>query len=324
MISDNTISILLFVLQGLLVIAIAPLLSGWLKIVTCRCQNRSAASLFQPYFAFCKLLIKTPVMAENASWLFRFAPYFYAACLAVLAFVVPFFLYYGVLSPLFDVIVVAGIFALARISMALAAMDVGTAFGSLGARRELFIACLVEPVLLLVLLNLGLITKGLTLEHIGFVLIHKGILYPGLAFSLSAFVLVLLAENGRFPFDNPATHLELTMIHEAMILEYSGRYLALIEWGNSLKLTLFLLLFVNLFFPCGLAVQLSWGALLTGLITTLVKLFVLLTLLAIAESLQAKVRLFRIPEYLGLALFLALMGILLTQLMVTQVTGVPI
>jgi len=204
-------------------------------------------------------------------------------------------------------------------------MDVGTAFGSMGARRGMLISFLAEPAFLMVFFNLALMNHSTSLTQIVTTLLaHPFAINPSLAFAAIAFFMVLLAENARIPVDNPTTHLELTMIHEAMILEYSGRYLALIEWGNSLKLTLFLLLFVNLFFPCGLAVQLSWGALLTGLITTLVKLFVLLTLLAIAESLQAKVRLFRIPEYLGLALFLALMGILLTQLMVTQVTGVPI
>ena len=139
-------------------------------------------------------------------------------------------------------------------------------------------------------------------------------LYPGLAFSLCAFIIVLLSENGRFPFDNPSTHLELTMIHEAMILEYSGRYLALIEWGDALKLTLFLLLFINLFFPYGLAIVVSWNTLAVGLVTTLAKLFFLMLLLSFFESLQTKIRLFRIPDYLGLALFLALFGILLTQL----------
>jgi formate hydrogenlyase subunit 4 len=306
--------ILLYILQGILVIAIAPLLLGWLKITKSWCQNRSAASLFQPYFVCFKLLLKTPIVAQNASWLFRFSPYGYMACLSVLAFVVPFFLYEGGLSLWFDVIVLIGIFALARIIMTLAGMDIGSAFGSLGARRELFVACLVEPVLLLVLLNLGLFTKGLTLGHISFILIHKNVLYPGLTFSLFAFILVLLAENGRFPFDNPSTHLELTMIHEAMVLEYSGRYLALVEWGNALKLTLFLLLFINLFFPYGLAVHVSWFALTIGLISTLSKLFILILLLAFAESLQAKIRVFRVPEYLGLALFSALLGILLTQL----------
>ncbi len=307
-------SIVLYVIQGMVVIAIAPLLLGWLKMLKCWGQNRSSTSLIQPYFVFFKLLNKRPVVAQNASWLFRFAPYSYSACLSTLAFVVPFFLYRGGVSSYFDVIVIVGIFALARIIMAFAAMDIGSAFGSLGARRELFVACLVEPILLLVLLNLGLLTRGLTLGHISLMLIHKSVLYPGLAFSLCAFVVVLLAENGRFPFDNPSTHLELTMIHEAMILEYSGRYLALIEWGNALKLTLFLLLFVGLFFPYGLAIQASWGSLITGLVTTVIKLSVLTLLLAFAESLQAKIRIFRIPEYLGLALFLALLGILLTQL----------
>jgi len=198
--------IVLYIFQGIVVIAIAPLLIGWLNMLKSWSQNRSSASLFQPYFVFFKLLNKRPIVAHNASWLFQFAPFGYAACLSVLAFTVPFFLYQGGLSSYFDVIVVVGIFALARVVMALAAMDIGTAFGSLGTRRELFVACLVEPVLLLVLLNFGLLTKGLTLGHISLTFIHQSVLYPGLAFSLLAFVFVLLAENGRFPFDNPSTH----------------------------------------------------------------------------------------------------------------------
>lgn len=319
MINHVALTIPLLVLQGFLIIAIAPLLLGWLKALKCWVQNRSAPSFFQPYFVFCKLLIKTPVLAHHASWLFRFAPFFYAACLAVIAFIVPFFFYCGLFSSTFDIIVLVGTFALARMSMTLAAMDIGTAFGSLGARRELLVTCLIEPVLLLVLLNFGLITHGLTLDHINFTLTQNHILYPGIAFSLCAFIVILLAENGRFPFDNPNTHLELTMLHEAMMLEYSGRYLALIEWGNALKLTLFLLIFINLFFPFGLSLHFSLTSLAIGFTTTCIKLIVLTTLLAVAEALQTKVRLFRIPEYLGLALFLALLGILLTQL-----TGVAV
>jgi len=304
----------ILLLQGLIVIAIAPLLLGLLTKFKCWLQNRSAPSLFQLYFDCYKLLLKQPVVAENASWLFRFAPYCYFACLIVIAFIMPFFFYRGLLTPFFDVIVIVGLFALARIVMALAAMDIGTAFGSLGARRDLFMACLVEPTLLLVLLNLGLITHGLTLGHMSQSLIQHFTFYPGMLFSLCAFVFILLAENNRFPFGNTATHLELTMSHEAMVLEYSGRYLTFIEWGNALKLTLFLLLFVNLFYPLGLALNFTYTHLLIGLVSTLIKLFVCISILAVFEALQAKIRVFRMPEYLAIALFLAVLGILLTQL----------
>jgi formate hydrogenlyase subunit 4 len=300
--------------QGLLVIASAPLLLGWIRKLRCYLQSRAAPSIFQPYFSLYKLLCKQPVVASNASWLFRFAPLVYMACLATIAQAVPLFFYQGLLSSYVDVIVVVGLFAMARVWMTLAAMDVGTAFGSLGARRELFVACLAEPVLLLVLLNMGLITHGFTLGNISYVLTQQMQLYPGIVFSLCAFVFVLLAENGRIPFDNPSTHLELTMVHEAMVLEYSGRYLALIEWGSALKLMLFFLLFINLFCPSGLAVSWSLPALLLGGITTVVKLFLLVSLMAIAEACQAKVRLFIVPEYLTIALLLALLGLLLTQL----------
>ncbi|WP_157966622.1 respiratory chain complex I subunit 1 family protein [Fastidiosibacter lacustris] len=310
-------TILLLALQGILIIVISPLLIGFLQVFKCWLQNRTASSLFQPYFVFYKLLIKEPILPYNASWLFKYTPFIYFCALSILAFSTPFIFYRGLFTSIIDVIVLVGILALARISMILAAMDIGSAFGSLGARREMFIACLVEPILLLVLLNLGLITHGLTLGHISFSLIQHSMLYPSLAFSLCAFTIILLAENSRFPFDNPSTHLELTMIHEAMVLEYSGRYLAAIEWSNALKLELFLLIFINLFFPFGLAVETSLLSITVGFITTLVKLIILLALLAITETLQTKVRIFRIPEYLGLALFLAFLGILLTQLIGT-------
>ncbi|WP_395947428.1 respiratory chain complex I subunit 1 family protein [Caedibacter taeniospiralis] len=302
------------ILQGMLVIALAPLVVGVLHRFKCWLQNRSSPSVLQPYLVFLKLLIKEPILPLHASWIFRFAPFISITLLAMLSFAVPFFIPVSLLSAHIDIIVFVGVLALARVSVVLAAMDIGSAFGSLGARREIFVASLVEPVLLLVLLNLALLTHGLTLDHIALTLIQKVVLYPSLAFSLCAFVMVFLAENGRFPFDNPNTHLELTMVHEAMILEYSGRYLAVIEWANSLRLLLFLLVFINLFFPFGLSQQMTLLSVFIGVVSTIVKLVLLLGFLAILETYLAKVRIFRIPEYLGLALFLAFLGLIVTQL----------
>ena len=213
------------------------------------------------------------------------------------------------------VVVIAGILTLARIFLVLAAMDIGTAFGSLGARREMFIASLSEPVLLLIFLNASLLTQATHLNIIGyFFIVHKG-LYPGMIFSLLAFILVMLAETGRVPIDNPATHLELTMVHEAMVLEYSGRYLALIEWGNAIKFIIYLLLLIVLFVPYGLSTSLGAGEALLSIIAVLLKLMVLIGLVSLIESLNAKMRLFKVPEYLVGAFMLAVLGILLTQLL---------
>ncbi len=305
---------MILLLQGLLIIALAPLLLGWMKKLKAWTQHRCAPPLLQPYFDLHKLLCKQPVISVHASWLFKIAPYVYVACLTLVCFSVSFFSSLSLLSPYFDVIVIVGILSLSRIIMALAAMDIGTAFGSMGARRHMFLSCLVEPVLLLVFLNIALMTHTLTLNGMTIFLINNPHFYPGLIFSLCAFAFVFSAENSRIPFDNPATHLELTMIHEAMILEYSGRYLALIEFGNSLKFTLFLVLLIMLFIPFGLAINTTPLALIIGFASTLFKLFFCISVIAILEALHAKIRIFRIPEYLSIAFFLALMGIILTQL----------
>ena len=296
-----------YFLQDFFILLLAPLLMGWIKQVKAWCQNRSAPPLCQVYYTLDKLLLKQPVLAPQASWLFRCVPYVYLSCFIGLSFLLPWL----------DVIVIVGILALARIFLALAAMDIGTAFGSLGARRDLFIACLAEPVLLLVFLNVGLLTHTTHLGQMTLYLLAHPTLYPSLFFSLLALFLLILAETGRIPIDNPATHLELTMIHEAMLLEYSGRYLALIEWANTIKLTFYLILLIALFFPYGLTLGHQPFALFLSLLSTVLKLFVLTTVMGILESLNAKMRIFKIPEYLSAALMLAIFGLLLTQLLGT-------
>lgn len=311
--------IILLMGQGLAILLLAPLFIGWIRQVKCWLQNRSAPPLLQPYYEWQKLLCKQPLLAENASWLFRLAPYVYVTCLIVTCFALPFFGALSLASSRIDVIVFAGLLSLGRIFLVLAAMDVGTAFGSLGARREMFVACLAEPVLLVIFLNVALLTHTTHLSAMSAYFIGHPNLYPGVIFALLAFLLVLLAETGRVPVDNPATHLELTMLHEAMILEYSGRYLALIEWGNALKLILYLLLWITLFFPYGLSTEWHLFPILIGGITTVIKLFLLAALIGFIESINAKMRLFRIPEYLAIAFTLAILGILMTQLLEVSV-----
>lgn len=301
--------------QALGIILIAPLIMGWIKQIKCWTQNRTAPSIFLPYYSLYKLFIKQPVLADNASWLFRLAPYVYFSCLATVCFALPFIATATFSLQLIDVIVLIGLLALARISLALAAMDIGTAFGSLGARRDMFVACLTEPVLLVTFLNVVLIAHSPYLNQISFYFITHIQLYPSLIFSLAALALVLLAETGRIPIDNPATHLELTMIHEAMLLEYSGRYLALLEWGNAIKFVLYAGFMIALFFPFGFSINNTLSSFCIGALTTLLKLFFLAALIGFIESINSKLRLFKITDYLAGAFMLAVLGVLITQLL---------
>ena len=306
---------LLLLTQGLLVIAIAPLMTGWIKQIKCWLQQRSAPSVLQPYYGIYKLFIKEPVFAENASWLFRLAPFVYFISLAAVCFSLPFFVTDTLTSHIIDVIVLVGLLALSRVLLALAAMDVGTAFGSLGARRDMFVACLTEPVLLIVFYNVTLLTHSAYLSGSTVYLLHHGTVCPSLVFSLIALILVLIAETGRLPIDNPDTHLELTMFHEAMILEYSGRYLALIEWGNAIKFVFYLGLIISLFIPIGISTQSQIGGLTLGLFSTGVKLFLLSALIGLIESINSKLRIFKVPDYLAGAFMLAVLGVLVTQVL---------
>jgi formate hydrogenlyase subunit 4 len=215
------------------------------------------------------------------------------------------------LSPAADAIALVGLFALARVAIALAAMDVGTAFGTLGARREMLVGFLAEPALLMVLFSASLITQSTLLTTIVATLSHRELaIYPSLAFAGIAFTMVSLAENARLPVDNPTTHLELTMIHEALILEYSGRHLALMEWAASLKLFAYSCIGVALFIPWGIAEAGNPMALLFAIPALLVKLLIGGAALAVVETTNAKMRIFRVPEFLATAFLLAVIGML--------------
>jgi formate hydrogenlyase subunit 4 len=209
------------------------------------------------------------------------------------------------------VIALVGLFALARVFMALAAMDIGTAFGSLGARREMLVASLAEPALLMVFFTPALISQSTALNTIVETLAHRELtLYPSLAFAAVAFVMLLLAENARVPVDNPSTHLELTMIHEAMILEYSARHLALMEWAAALKLMTYTAVGIALFIPWGIAAAGDWGMLPVAIVALLAKLLAAGAALAALEMVSAKMRIFRVPEFLGMAFLFAVLGML--------------
>ncbi|OHC73195.1 MAG: formate hydrogenlyase [Rhodoferax sp. RIFCSPLOWO2_12_FULL_60_11] len=297
-------------------LVLAPLLTGWVNQWRARLQNKSAPNLLQPYRVLHKLFNKESVLAEHASPLFRMAPYIVFGCMLLASAIIPTLSTDLPLSPAADAIALVGLFALARVFMSLAAMDVGTAFGSLGARREMLVGFLAEPALLMVLFCASMISRSTSLTTIVETLAHRELaIYPSLLVAGVAFTMVSLAENARVPVDNPDTHLELTMIHESMILEYSGRHLALLEWAASLKLFAYSCIGLALFFPWGVAEAHAPLALLLALPVLVIKLALGGVLMALIETLSAKMRIFRVPEFLGTAFLLAVIGLLVNILL---------
>ena len=304
-------------LEIVIAIALAPLLTGWINQWRAWLQNKSAPSLWQPYRLLHKLFNKESMVADQASRLFRTAPYVVFGCMTLACAIIPTLSTDLPLAPAADAIALVGLFALARVFISLAAMDIGTSFGTMGARREMLIGFLAEPALLMVLFSFSLIAKSTSLTTIVETLAHREFtIYPGMAMAGVAFTMVSLAENARVPVDNPATHLELTMIHEALILEYSGRHLALLEWAASLKLFAYSCIGLALFFPWGVAEADAPLAMLLALPALVFKLAIGGFLLAVLETLNAKMRIFRVPQFLGTAFLLAVIGMLVHLLLV--------
>jgi formate hydrogenlyase subunit 4 len=303
-------------LQVAVALLLAPLLVGWVNQCRAWLANKRAPSILLPYRTIHKLFVKDAVVADNASPIFRITPYIVFGAMVCAAAIVPSLgtaLPFGTAA---DAIALVGLFALARVFLALAAMDIGTAFGSLGARREMFIGFLAEPALLMVLFTASLISGSTSLPTIVDTLGHGPLgIYPSLAFAGVAFTMVSLAENARIPIDNPATHLELTMIHEAMLLEYSARHLALLEWASALKLFNYSCIGLALFVPFGVAEGANALAILAAAPMLIAKLAVGGAGLALIETLSAKLRIFRAPEFLGTAFLLAVLAMLVKLLL---------
>ncbi|MEK6815955.1 MAG: NADH-quinone oxidoreductase subunit H [Nitrospirota bacterium] len=307
---NDPLPYILTIAQAALLLLLAPFMVGWVRLVKARLQNRRGAGPLQPYRDIRKLFAKEAVVAENASWIFRFTPYLVFGVTVLAGAIVPILAVDLPLAPVADVIALVAIFALARFFVALAGLDIGTAFGGMGSSREMTIASLAEPAMLMAIFAASLITQSTSLSTM-VAEIHKGVLLkPSFAFALLAFVLIALAENGRIPVDNPATHLELTMIHEAMILEYSGRHLAMIEWAGMMKLMLFSLLGIALFAPWGIAGTPGAGSVALAFGVMAAKLLLVATGLPVLEMGLAKLRLFRVSEFLGVAFLLATLAIL--------------
>jgi formate hydrogenlyase subunit 4 len=305
--------ILLQGLQMAAVLLLAPLLTGVTRKVKARLLRRQGPSIWQPYRDLSRLLYKEAVLAENASWLFRVAPYLMMAMTWVAASLVPTFATGLMFNWAADMIAIIALLGTARFILALAGMDIGTSFGGLGSSREVMIATLAEPAMLMVVFAVALVAGSTQLSTVAEFMSSADVgLRVSLALALVALMIVAVAENARIPVDNPATHLELTMVHEAMVLEYSGRHLAMIELTSFLKLLLYISLITCIFTPWGLAVNgAGWLAYAFGGLVYLGKLLVSGFLLAVFETAIAKMRIFRLPDFLSIALMLGLLGVLL-------------
>lgn len=299
--------------QMALVLLLAPLLTGFVRKVKARLLRRQGPSLIQPYRDLLRLLRKEVVLAENASWLFQTTPYLVFAATWVAAALVPTFATGLLFNWTADLIAIIALLGSARFFLALAGLDVGTSFGGIGSSREVMVASLAEPAMLLIVFTLALVAGSTQLSTVAAFMASPEVgLRVSLGLVLIALIMVAIAENARIPVDNPATHLELTMVHEAMVLEYSGRHLAMVEFAASLKLLFYVSLIACMFAPWGLAVSGAGPlAFAVGGVTYLAKLAVGGFLLAVFETVIAKMRVFRVPEFLGAALMLGLLGTLL-------------
>jgi formate hydrogenlyase subunit 4 len=303
-------------LQTALLLVLAPLITGCIRNWKARLQNRRGPRVTQPYFDLVKFLRKDMVISEHASWVFAAAPHVVFITALVAGLMVPLVTASAPLSLFGGVLAVVGLLALGRFFLALGGLDPASAFGGMGSSREMTIAAIAEPALMLAIFTVAITVGSTDFSHMVATEQHSGwdLLNPTHLMAFAALFIVLLAETGRVPIDNPATHLELTMIHEAMLLEYSGRYLALMEWGASIKQLVLMAILVNVFLPLGMATGGSAAALGLGLAVFLVKIFVLAGAVVLVETVNAKMRLFRVPDLLSAAFVLATMALLSTFL----------
>jgi len=296
--------------QAALALLLAPGLVGLVRWLKARLQNRRGAPAWQPYLELAKLFRKEVVVSSNASWLFRAAPFIVFASTVAVALLVPILLVPLPFDSVGDLLVVVYLLLLGTFFLSLAGLDPGSAFGGMGASREMTVAALAEPTVALAIFALALSAGSTNLGQIvARTMSGSATFSPGHLLAFLALFIVTLAETGRLPIDNPATHLELTMIHEAMVLEYSGRYLALIEWAASLKLLIFFSLLSNLFVPWGVAAAVTAGALTLAVASLLLKLVIFAAVVAVLETRIAKLRLFRVPELLSVSFVLALLAV---------------
>ncbi|MCA9476682.1 MAG: NADH-quinone oxidoreductase subunit H [Nitrospira sp.] len=306
-------NICLIFLQMVVILGVSPFVVGLIRKVKAWLQCRKGPSVFQPYADLRKIFCKEAVIPSTTSWIFTITPYILFGSTLAAGLLVPAFFADMPLGFAGNIIALVYLLALGTFFLILAGLDAGSAFGGMGSSREALVASVTEPAMILSIFAIGLTAGSTNLNTI----VHRTALFQGVTtdpaphlLALGALFIVALAETGRVPVDNPATHLELTMIHEAMILDYSGRYLALVEWAASMKLLVFLSLLVNIFAPWGIAVEATAGAMTLGLVAYLVKVSALAVVIGILECTVAKLRLFRLSELLGAAFILALLAVI--------------
>jgi formate hydrogenlyase subunit 4 len=302
----------LVIIQLVMLLALSPFIIGLIRKVKARLQCRKGAGVLQPYADLAKLFHKQPVISSTTSWIFTATPYIVFASTLAAGLLVPIFVSQNPFNFAGNVIALVYLLALGTFFLILAGLDAGSTFGGMGSSREAIVATLAEPAMMLSIFAIALTAGSTNLSTI----VHKTALMEGIItappphlMALVAFFVVVLAETGRVPVDNPATHLELTMIHEAMLLEYSGRYLALLEWAAGIKLVVFLSVIANVFAPWGIATSVTPASVAIGMIVYVVKVSALALLIGMIESMFAKLRLFRVPELLGAAFILSLLAL---------------
>ncbi len=297
--------------QTLLLLMLGPLLSGLIRNWKAKLQNRRGPRIWQPFFDYAKFLRKDMVISEHASWIFSITPYVTFLTALTAGLLLPLVTAQAPLGLFGGVLALVGLLALGRFFLALGGLDPASAFGGMGSSREMTIAAIAEPAMMLAIFTLAIAAGSTNLSQIVMASQEPGwkFLDPSHALAFTAMFIVLLAETGRLPVDNPATHLELTMIHEAMLLEYSGRYLALIEWGASIKQLVLMALLANIFFPIGLAAETTPLIFALGLLWLTAKLLVLAGAVVLVETCNAKLRLFRVPDLLSAAFILAMLAL---------------
>ncbi|HWR33592.1 MAG TPA: NADH-quinone oxidoreductase subunit H [Chitinophagaceae bacterium] len=307
-----TAEIILPILQILVVVGFSPLVKGFINKIEARLQCRRGASMFQPYYNLVKLFRKDAVVSETSSWIFRATPYITFISVLIISLLVPVLSSQVPLNFTGDIILIIYLFALARFFLVLTSLDTGSAFGGMGGSREMMVSSMAEPAMILSFFTVALTVNSTNLSNITSTLLNNSILLlnPSLILAFAALTIVLIAETGRIPVDNPFTHLELTMIHEGMMLEFSGRYLALVEWASSMKLLLLLTILVNIFFPWGIADGLTFSGLIIAFTLYVVKIGFFAFLIVIVEMSFAKIRLFRIPNLLGTAFILSILAVI--------------
>ena len=307
-----TMSFIIALIQAIVLISISPMITGLIRKFKAWMQHRKGSRILQPYSDIWKLLHKDEVVSQNTSWLFRFIPYVCFASMVLLALMVP-FMFVDIIAPYGDLITLVYIFTLYRFMMVLGGLEGGSAFGGMGSSREMMMSVLIEPALLLALMTMCVLSTGGTdISAIPALLCNMGLaaFCPALILAAASFMITLTAENARLPFDNPTSHLELTMIHEGMLLEYSGRSLALMELSSMMRLTIMFTMLGTLFLPWGISQTTEPLDLLIGLITIIVKLIIFSFALAIAESSSTKIRLFKIQNLLTASFVLAILAIM--------------